>query len=80
LIEVQGFCVSGLKKTKSPVCGSELETRPSLSQGEDDLSLCELLLLPELRFECLILSKKLQPEWTKIQGSGQDQLSCEAPA
>ena len=33
----------------------------------------ELLLHPELLSECLILSKKLHPEWTKIRGSGQQE-------
>jgi hypothetical protein len=45
-----------------------------LPKSKNDLSLRELLLHPELLSECPILSKKLHPEWTKIRGSGQEEL------
>jgi len=47
-----------------------------LPKSKNDLSFRELLLHPELLSECLILSKKLHPEWTKIRGSGQDRGRC----
>lgn len=49
--------------------------RPALRlpQSKNDLGLGELLLHPELLSECLILSKKLHREWTRIRGA--DHLS-----